>query len=65
MKLIEKKQMIKLRNWVAMTLVGLAQWIYPRSESVCEFYNQLIFEEMVHCKSVVRVDLSDFYKDKN
>lgn len=59
MKIIEKKKPTSIREWIAMKLVRLAQVIYPDSEAVKAFYIQLIHDQMIHGKSVVRVNPKD------
>ena len=56
MKILERKKAKSIREWVAMKLVRLAQWIYPESDAVKAFYMQLFHDEMIHGKSVVRID---------
>lgn len=56
MKIIETKKPTKFREWVAMKLVRLAQWVYPDSEAVKAFYMQLIHDQIIYGKSVVRMD---------
>ena len=66
-KVKETKKPTGIREWVAMRLVRLAQWIYPESEAVKAFYTQLIMDEMVHGGSITRVNPMDMYvnpKDK-
>lgn len=59
MKIIEKKKPTSFREWLAMKLVRLAQWIYPESEAVKAFYMQLIADEMIYGKSVIRINPKD------
>ncbi|MEK6885005.1 MAG: hypothetical protein AABY22_35565 [Nanoarchaeota archaeon] len=63
MKIIETKKSKSIREWVAMKLVRLAQWIYPESEAVKAFYMQLLHDEIIHGKSVVRIDPNVYEKD--
>lgn len=60
MRIEERKKVDSFREWIAMKLVRLAQWIYPESEAVKAFYMQLIHDEVIYGKSAVRVD-PDFY----
>ena len=56
MKVIEKRKPKSFREWISMKLVRLAQWIYPESEAVKAFYMQLIHDEFILGKSVVRIN---------
>lgn len=64
MKIIEKKKPDCIREWIAMKIVRFAQWIYPESEAVLAFYTQLIHDEMIYGKSVVRVNPKKISKEK-
>ena len=61
MEIHEKKKPTSFREWLAMKLVRLAQRIYPKSEAVLAFYSQLLHDEMIHGKSVVRVAPDSLY----
>ena len=56
MKILERKKAKSIREWIAMKLVRLAQWIYPESDAVKAFYMQLFHDEMIYGKSVVRIN---------
>jgi hypothetical protein len=60
-KVVEKKKLTKFREWVAMKLVTLAQWVYPQSEAVKAFYMQLVQDEMVYGQSIVRMNPEEIY----
>lgn len=64
MKIIEKKKANTFREWIAMKLVRLAQWIYPESEAVLAFYAQLMHDEMIYGKHVVRIDPKTLYEEE-
>ena len=63
MKIVETKKSKSIREWVAMKLVRLAQWIYPESEAVKAFYMQLLHDEMIYGKSVVRINPKNLEKE--
>lgn len=44
------------REWLAMILVRLAQKIYPESPAVTAFYIQMMQDEMIYGKSIVRIE---------
>jgi len=56
MKIEETKKPQSFREWFAMKLVRLAQWIYPDSEAVKVFYMQLMTDEMIYGKHITRID---------
>ena len=62
MKIEETKKPKSVREWVAMKLVRLAQWIYPESEAVKAFIMQLVVDEMVYGKSVIRINPKEVIK---
>lgn len=62
-KIEEKKKPTSFREWLAMKLVRLAQWIYPQSEAVLAFYTQLWHDEMIYGKSFMRINPKDVYAD--
>ena len=64
MKIIEKKKPTKFREWIAMKLVRLAQWIYPQSEAVKAFYMQLVHDEMIYGQSITRVSPNELIVSK-
>ena len=64
MKITEKKKPESIREWIAMKLVRLAQWIYPDSEAVMAFYAQLMHDEMIYGQSITRVAPDDLYINK-
>ena len=53
------------REWLAMRLVRLAQWIYPKSEAVLSFYAQMAIDEMVYGQHITRIDPRDIYMEKS
>jgi hypothetical protein len=63
MKFIETKIPNSFREWVAMKLVRLAQWIYPTSEAVMAFYAQMMHDEMIYGKHITRIDPSEMVID--
>ena len=60
MKIVETKQAKSFREWMAMKLVRLAQWIYPESEAVKAFIMQLVVDQMIYGKSVTRINPKKF-----
>jgi hypothetical protein len=65
MKIIETKKVKGFREWVAMKLVRLAQWIYPESEAVKAFYMQLVMDEMIYGKHITRINPKKIIKKKH
>lgn len=46
----------KIKKYIAMLLVSMAQWIYPDSKEVKEFYMGLFHDQMIYGKSITLVD---------
>lgn len=63
MEFQETKKPGGFREWLAMRLVRLAQWIYPKSHAVTSFYMQLLHDQMIHGKSFVRIDPEDIMEE--
>jgi len=63
MIIFEKKKPESIREWVAMRLVRLAQWVYPESEAARAFYAQLICGEFIYGKSIIRVNPKKIIKE--